>query len=718
MTQQRILMLMVKVMNPFAVVPLSCLRLVSSLLLLMAGCRLTAQLEPSPTKPYLHYHALVIGINDYAYWGDLRRAKKDAESVAEVLEDRYGFSSVIRLLDEQATVHSIEAALRDFVTTLDESDALLVYFAGHGHFDNLLGQGFWIPSDGRMTIGDRPAVTDWIENDRILQYLGKCKARHILVVSDACFSGSLFRGNHLPLNPASQAWYQHAIARPSRWAITSGDMELVPDAGVFGMKFLQLLKYPPRSVFSVSDLASWLMKEVTQYDGTFPQSGPLHDPSHQQGGEFIFVENNAEADFWKQIPGELESAEAERLVTGRLHVFSNLNCEVRLDDRWLGQVVAGETMVFDRIAGGMHQIQVRAANGALERSVMVGADTDAYVNAVFDSSSAGKEPHHRFPGWEGESLYLSMDDEDMHEHFGALENRGALVTRDAIRGNALRLRQGAYLAFDGLRYREIGSRDFAISLWFNWLDSNHPHALLALKGDAGHGLCLRLENRHVEFTMNDPQMESPPLLQSETQVEALRWHHVLVSRSGDHLELWVNGKLESELTLPVTADGSSERGWLFGNDPSGTDGSFDGSLDEIQIFERSLKPVEIEAAYRLKFEKFRLSRQRYSEREELDLIVKKLYGATSRIADWSEVISRFGTELPEFMNFLGLREGERFWITYFERRFYASTRHFFAVPVTERGTLEVEEYQYCEGGAIDFALSSWVGLELPMLVEL
>src|SRR5713101_5208749 len=82
-----------------------------------------ATLQPGP------YYALVIGNNDYRYLHKLQTAVNDANAVAQMLRDRYGFTTQILL---NATRDQIYNALFGYRTTLPDNANLLIYYAGHG----------------------------------------------------------------------------------------------------------------------------------------------------------------------------------------------------------------------------------------------------------------------------------------------------------------------------------------------------------------------------------------------------------------------------------------------------------------------------------------------------------------------------------------------------------------------------------------------------------
>ncbi len=83
-----------------------------------------------PEVEFGRYHALVIGNNDYQHLRKLSTAVADAEAVAALLEDKYGFK-VTKLIN--ATRRDITGAFNRLRQALTEKDNLLVYYAGHRH---------------------------------------------------------------------------------------------------------------------------------------------------------------------------------------------------------------------------------------------------------------------------------------------------------------------------------------------------------------------------------------------------------------------------------------------------------------------------------------------------------------------------------------------------------------------------------------------------------
>ncbi len=273
--------------------------LIGALALMVSACDRAEPVAPNeptaePQSNTLNYHALVIGVGDYAGtgWPQLGTAQADATAMGHVLRSRFGFK-VTELIDSEATRGNVLRAL-DQLKHLSANDALLIYFAGHGFYDKKMDEGYWIPFGAERSRMDFPAKEDWLWNSSIGRILAASPARHILVVADTCFGGSLFRG--IELTDKSMHWYDRAIEVPSRYLITSGNLEPVLDSGirhsVFAQEVLNYLQYAEEDVFSASDIAVSIRSKVSQLTGQLVRMGPLVSPAHA-GGEFVFVRSEA-----------------------------------------------------------------------------------------------------------------------------------------------------------------------------------------------------------------------------------------------------------------------------------------------------------------------------------------------------------------------------------------------------------------------------------------
>lgn len=248
----------------------------------------------------IHYKAIVIGVSKYAAlggdgWTPLRTARRDAEAVADVLENDYGFA-VTRLLDEGASRTAVMQAL-DSLGTSSRDDAVLIYYAGHGFLDEKRNEGYWIPADAHRQANGRDANEDWLWNTMLSRIIDTASARHVLVVADACYGGAIFR--ELRKENASgedRAWYARALSEPSRFAISSGGLEPVLDGdgphSVFATELIGALTHHNGDLLSASELAHAIRGKVSGLTGQMVRSGPLALAS-SGGGEFVFVRKHS-----------------------------------------------------------------------------------------------------------------------------------------------------------------------------------------------------------------------------------------------------------------------------------------------------------------------------------------------------------------------------------------------------------------------------------------
>jgi len=242
-------------------------------------------------SPWGNYYALVIGITQYREWPRLRTAVNDVKGLKRILVQRYGFADerTILLTDEEATRGKILNDLRKLASSLKNDDNLLVYFAGHGQFDDLTGDGYWIPVEGKQ---EDPA--SWVAHSSIKSILcsEKVRAKNIIVVADSCYSGTLLRGGRSLLSLEDRN-YQGKLAdlasKRSRQVITSGGLEPVVDGGrdghsLFAYYFIKALEENQREVIDLENLfhgSVW--KPVAEIGGQRPSVGRLKTPMDEDG---------------------------------------------------------------------------------------------------------------------------------------------------------------------------------------------------------------------------------------------------------------------------------------------------------------------------------------------------------------------------------------------------------------------------------------------------
>jgi peptidoglycan hydrolase-like protein with peptidoglycan-binding domain len=228
------------------------------------------------------YYAVVIGNNSYRSLPRLNTAVGDAKAVAAVLEQAYGFQ--VSLLTD-ATEEAIVGEFARLRRTLTPEDNLLVYYAGHGWYDEEAERGYWLPTDA---VEDNQS--NWISNADITDMLKTLRAKHVLVVADSCYSGTLTRG--LSIATKGPAYYQAVIDRRARTALTSGGLEPVLDAGggghsVFAKAFLDALEGNP-GILDGESLFQQVREQVLLNAEQTPEYGNIRLAGHD-GGDFLFV---------------------------------------------------------------------------------------------------------------------------------------------------------------------------------------------------------------------------------------------------------------------------------------------------------------------------------------------------------------------------------------------------------------------------------------------
>ena len=240
------------------------------------------------------YYALIIGNNSYQYMPNLETAVNDARAVDKVLKEHYGFKT--RVL-ENASRGQLLSALNDYRMSLKDSDNLLIYYAGHGELDAKNLRGYWLPVNAR-----RDDATEWVSDQMITDQIALMAARHVLVVADSCYSGSMTRSSGLRLvskgSDDAEVKRISALSKlPSRTVLTSGGEMPVLDGGgggnsIFAKALLDILNRN-ENILEGSALWNQLFDPVRHAAAQFkveqsPRYSVLPDAGHMNG-EFLFV---------------------------------------------------------------------------------------------------------------------------------------------------------------------------------------------------------------------------------------------------------------------------------------------------------------------------------------------------------------------------------------------------------------------------------------------
>lgn len=229
------------------------------------------------------YYALVIGISNYAdpRINQLDRPIKDAELFYNTITTRYIFEKENVKLLSNATIAEIINALDYYAKLISPIDNFLIFYAGHGIWDTEAEIGFWLPSDATQN-----SKLAWFRNSTLRDYLREIKSKHTLLISDACFAGSIFksRGAFIDANVAINTLYE----LPSRKAMTSGTFTEVPDQSVFLKYMIDRLQNNFDKYLSSEQLFGKFRMAVINNSKVVPQYGVIQDVG-DEGGDFIFI---------------------------------------------------------------------------------------------------------------------------------------------------------------------------------------------------------------------------------------------------------------------------------------------------------------------------------------------------------------------------------------------------------------------------------------------
>ena len=232
----------------------------------------------------VNYYALLISVSEYEDPDitDLEQPIKDGEKLREVLNKKYNFNSKNIKWLQNPTREEMIVAFDNLGKKLTKDDNLLIFFAGHGYWDKNLEVGYWLPSDSRRS---NPA--NWFANSTIRDYVGGIKAKHVLLLSDACFSGGILKTRN-PFSDASPGLIKmYNLA--SRKAMTSGTLNEVPDESVFMKYLIKQLEENQDKYLTSEQLFTTIKPAVLNNSETIPQYGTIQSAG-DEGGDFIFIQ--------------------------------------------------------------------------------------------------------------------------------------------------------------------------------------------------------------------------------------------------------------------------------------------------------------------------------------------------------------------------------------------------------------------------------------------
>ena len=241
-----------------------------------------------------NYHALLIGNQNYQdeRWADLQTPHNDVDAISALLTEKYGFETTVL---KDATRDEMMRTLSEISRSLGPNDNFLIYFAGHGSYQD--GEAFWEPVN---SVYNEPFVNS-IDLENINQHLQITQARKVLVVADSCYAGG-WSGSPAPqlvgdMSVEEQIQLLRVRARSrSRNILTAGTVRPVVDGlggghSIFALAFQDALKRNA-DIVGAQDLFPSIYRYVARSTGQLsldqqPQYSTNITSGHE-GGDFIF----------------------------------------------------------------------------------------------------------------------------------------------------------------------------------------------------------------------------------------------------------------------------------------------------------------------------------------------------------------------------------------------------------------------------------------------
>ncbi|MDD5657065.1 MAG: caspase family protein [Elusimicrobia bacterium] len=132
--------------------------------------------------------ALVVGVENYKDLPSAQFAERDADSMRKtLLALGYPERNVVTLKGSEATIAGLRKYLEEWLPrNVGENSSVFFYFSGHGAPDPGDGTSYLVPWDGDPSYLKSTAYP----LEKVLALLSGLKAKRVVAVTDACFSGA------------------------------------------------------------------------------------------------------------------------------------------------------------------------------------------------------------------------------------------------------------------------------------------------------------------------------------------------------------------------------------------------------------------------------------------------------------------------------------------------------------------------------------------------
>ncbi|MBV3638576.1 caspase family protein [Bacteroides cellulosilyticus] len=236
-----------------------------------------------------NFYLFTIAIDEYSdsHYPNLHNAKHDVERLVNILTNKYSFEHINSLTDKSATRENIIDKLNLLSPLLTKEDNLIIYYAGHGEQHPLSKKGFWVPFDASEK------VSDLIPNSTIIDLIEGMEAKHILLISDSCFSGTFLTRTRSPLPNGAHIKLDQD---ESRWLLVSGREERVSDGQIgkgspFANAICDFLETNTKEYTILTDFFTSVIQQTGKNASQQAIASHIEGVGHK-GGQMVLRMNN------------------------------------------------------------------------------------------------------------------------------------------------------------------------------------------------------------------------------------------------------------------------------------------------------------------------------------------------------------------------------------------------------------------------------------------
>jgi Caspase domain len=273
-----------------------------ALLWLLVGLSPATAQIPEDIQQLLQHrgHALLIGVSNYTNgWDKLLSVEDDLQNIKEGLKPYFETVDIV----QSPTVAELRTKMRGFLLVQwnKPQERLFIYYSGHGFTDF---NQYSRQKDGYITGSDTPpyhesdgmAVANAVPFTEINAWSLLSHARHVLMVFDSCFSGSLFQTKATITEPSWNARedVRRMLGLPIRYYITAGRQnQQVAANSTFSRLLLRGLRGDAdllhEGIISADELGIYLSREVPRLSqgSQTPQFNSID--SYENEEQFFFL---------------------------------------------------------------------------------------------------------------------------------------------------------------------------------------------------------------------------------------------------------------------------------------------------------------------------------------------------------------------------------------------------------------------------------------------